>query len=179
MKDVVEGVYTLVRSTLFQASEVLIKGALGYFSLDGATDLSVVIRTIIVEGSRKSILLTKRWYADFRYEYRIGRWDNVVIEQGQGMGGGIDQGQKCSWGSRGSSVILQVGHNHHSLHITYILLYDIKCIIDFIGHRMRECRIDFCLGLGLGIAHLPNSMTDGYSAALYTSHCINRGTKTV
>jgi len=99
MKDAVEGVYTLVRTPLSQALKVLIKGALGYFSLDGATDLSVVIRTIIVEGSRKSILLTKRWYADLRYEYRLRRWDNVVIEPGQGVGGGTDKGQKCSWGS--------------------------------------------------------------------------------
>jgi para-aminobenzoate synthetase len=30
-------------------------GALGYFSLDGAADLSVVIRTIVVEGDRKSL----------------------------------------------------------------------------------------------------------------------------
>ena len=35
---------------------MLMKGALGYFSLDGATDLSVVIRTIVVEGSRKFCL---------------------------------------------------------------------------------------------------------------------------
>ena len=99
MKDAVEGVYTLVRTPLSQALKVLIKGALGYFSLDGATDLSVVIRTIIVEGSCKLMLPTNRRCADARYEYRLGRWNHVVIKPGQGVGGGIDKGQKCSWGS--------------------------------------------------------------------------------
>jgi para-aminobenzoate synthetase len=42
------------------------KGALGYFSLDGATDLSVVIRTIIVEGSRESLPLSGIFKADYK-----------------------------------------------------------------------------------------------------------------
>jgi para-aminobenzoate synthetase len=51
-------------STAF--SRLLMKGALGYFSLDGATDLSVVIRTIIVEGSRESLPLSGIFKADYK-----------------------------------------------------------------------------------------------------------------
>ncbi|WWD22621.1 hypothetical protein CI109_107114 [Kwoniella shandongensis] len=52
-------------------------GALGYFSVDGVTDLSVVIRTITVEGDNLSIgaggAIT--WLSD-----RDGEWDEVLTK---------------------------------------------------------------------------------------------------
>ncbi|KAL7421662.1 para-aminobenzoate synthase, (PABA) [Cryptotrichosporon argae] len=52
-------------------------GALGYFSLDGAADLSVVIRTIVAEGDQLSIgaggAIT--WMSD-----RQGEWDEVLTK---------------------------------------------------------------------------------------------------
>ncbi|KAK8844826.1 hypothetical protein IAR55_006676 [Kwoniella newhampshirensis] len=52
-------------------------GALGYFSVDGVTDLSVVIRTITVEGNNLSIgaggAIT--WLSD-----RDGEWDEVLTK---------------------------------------------------------------------------------------------------
>ncbi|KAL0253800.1 hypothetical protein I308_101177 [Cryptococcus tetragattii IND107] len=52
-------------------------GALGYFSVDGVTDLSVVIRTIVVEGNRLSIgaggAIT--WLSD-----REKEWDEVLTK---------------------------------------------------------------------------------------------------
>jgi hypothetical protein len=62
----------------------LFPGALGYFSLDGATDLSVVIRTIVVEGNRESNQLSqaKRMELTGRYEYRFRRRNHLVVRSG-------------------------------------------------------------------------------------------------
>ncbi|OCF44981.1 para-aminobenzoate synthetase [Kwoniella heveanensis CBS 569] len=58
-------------------------GALGYFSVDGVTDLSVVIRTIVVEGDQLSIgaggAIT--WLSD-----RDGEWAEVLTKVGSVVG---------------------------------------------------------------------------------------------
>ncbi|WVQ94380.1 hypothetical protein IAU59_001459 [Kwoniella sp. CBS 9459] len=58
-------------------------GALGYFSVDGVTDLSVVIRTIVVEGEQLSIgaggAIT--WLSD-----RDGEWAEVLTKVGSVVG---------------------------------------------------------------------------------------------
>lgn len=48
-------ILTRSQAIMYTDINVLLSGALGYFSVDGVTDLSVVIRTIVVEDNRMLI----------------------------------------------------------------------------------------------------------------------------
>lgn len=70
-------------SSIEQRRRGLYSGCLGYLSADGTADLSVVIRTLVVEGTHVSLgaggAIT--WLSD-----RQGEWDEVGIKVGSVLG---------------------------------------------------------------------------------------------